>query len=112
HFEFILNAGADARNKELPNPARAHGSHRIDPSVPVVEISDQCYLASRRRPDGELRPRASLVNDWMSAQNIVDLVVSPFVEKKCVDSSDSGQKGVRVVRKKTIAVIDPIVQTA
>src|SRR5579872_4711884 len=88
---------SDPRHKEFPYSRRAQTPHRINPSVPMVEIGRQVDASPIRRPNSELHPFYALNPFDVRSQHRIEFVMAPFVEQKSVDLADPWQEGVRVV---------------
>ena len=54
-LELVVRPLLDPRHEELPDPGRSERAHRVEQAVPAVEVGDDAYRASVRRPDGERR---------------------------------------------------------
>jgi hypothetical protein len=99
----------DPRDEELPVPARAQLSHRVRCALPVVEVADDTYCLSVRRPDRERRsadvPQDAGVGVDVGPENLPELLVAPFGDEVEVDVADARQEPVRVVGEVDLAAV-------
>src|SRR5215469_3946848 len=80
-FKFIDRSFAKPRNKNFPDPGFAAQAHRVDASVPQIEIADDAHTLRIRGPHTKVHP--THVGNFANVRTklFVLLIVSAFTGK-------------------------------
>ena len=98
HFEFVVHAGDQAGDEDLPDTAQAPRPHGVAQAVPLVEITHHTDPLRIGRPGGKAHTGNALVLAAVRAQHPVDVPVLALAKQVQVEIADSGAKAVRVLR--------------
>ena len=85
---LVPGAGTDLGQEQLPDPARSHRAHRVQPAVPRVEVADDAHRHGRRRPHRERGAGHALVRDHVRAEVLVELLVAALADQVQVQLAD------------------------
>src|ERR1700730_12409758 len=81
NFELVQSAFVEARNEKLPDSRLAAYSHRVNPAVPVVKISDDADAQRVRRPHAEVNAANAGHFAYVRAKLFVFLVMRALAGK-------------------------------
>ena len=85
NLKLVQTAGRELRNEELPDARISEHLHLMRVSVPAVEITNDAYTGSLRRPNGKRDAfRATYFRD-VRAEFFVDLFVATLAEEMEID---------------------------
>ena len=78
----------DVGDEQLPHAAGAQRAHRVQASVPRVEVADHADRAGRRCPHGEGDALRAFELARMGAELVVDLAVAALADQVQVELAD------------------------
>ena len=93
---FVIGAGGDAGNENLPDAAVDALAHLRAAPVPLVEVADDGDAPGVRRPDGEMRSFDALMRQQMRAEPFIELLMRAFDEQIIVHRAEHRREGVRI----------------
>src|SRR5690606_13354855 len=91
-LELVQRARTHARYKRLPYARNAARLHRMALAVPGIEVTDYADAPRVRRPHGEAHAVRAIALDRVSAELLVDVVVSAFAEEMQVEIGEGGHE--------------------
>src|SRR3977135_1139099 len=103
-LELVSLAGANFRNEQLPDARRTDQPHRVQATVPGVEVANHRHGARGRRPDRERGPRGPAMVGRMRAEAFPDALMAPFRGKMAVPLAERGREAVRVAHREAVPV--------
>src|SRR5438270_9674350 len=103
-LEFVVRAFGAARDEELPDAARAERAHRVQATVPAVEVADDADRARVRRPDRERGAGDAVDLAHVRAELLVQLFVAAFAGEVQVELAERRHERVRVPDRERVAV--------
>jgi len=92
--------------KQFLNHSHSHG---VDPPVPMVEIADEADAHRIGRPDCEPHAPNPMKYPEVRTEQAVEFIVAPLVVEEKVHLFYCRQETIRVMGKKAVPMIDPIV---
>jgi hypothetical protein len=103
-LELVAGAFADVGQEELPDARRPERAHRVEASVPGVEVADDGDRSGGRGPDGERRARDPTDLLGVGAEPLVEALVAALLGEVEVELAERRREGVRVVHREAVAV--------
>src|SRR5262249_14711095 len=89
---LVSRARLGGGQKQLPDARRAERAHRVQPTVPAVEIAYDAYCAGGWSPDRERRSRHALVLADVGAELVVELLVASLCDQVQVELAERGRE--------------------
>jgi hypothetical protein len=111
---LVVVAVGEAGDEQLPDPRRPEGAHRVEPSVPEVEVADDADRSRRRSPDRERGADDAVDLAHVRAQTLVDPLVPTLGCEVQVELAERRREGVRVLddegRALRVADLEPVAE--
>src|ERR1700722_10042314 len=104
NFKLVQSAFVEARNEKLPDSRLAAYSHRVNPAVPEIKISDDADAQRVRRPHAEVNAANASHIAYVRAKFFIFLVVSAFAGKVEIVIGEKRRESVSVKRVDRIAI--------
>ena len=93
--------------KSSQTPDEPERAHRVQATVPRVEVADDRDRACVRRPDGERRARDAFDLAHVRAELLVQLLELPLAEQLQIEIAKRRQKRIRVAQREgAVGVLD------
>src|SRR5580704_16582128 len=110
NFELVQRAFVEARNEKLPESRLAAYSHRVNPAVPEIKISDDADAQGVRRPHAEVNAANAGHFAYVRAKLFVFLVMRAFARKVEIVVGEQRRESVSVKRVERIAIRESEIQ--
>ena len=103
-LELVLRALVHAGDEQLPDPRGAERAHRMQASVPGVEVAHHGDRARIRRPDGEGRAHHAVELAHVRAEPLVEVLVAALHGEVEVELAERRQERIRIADSEDVAV--------
>ena len=95
-FVFVERAITNSRYENFPDTGGTQVPHRLEPSVPAVEIADDTDALRVRRPNSEARARNPIDRPKVRAELVVNAPLVPLPEQIQIRFAERRQERIRV----------------
>src|SRR5262249_12854561 len=103
NLELVPRAGRDPRHEYLPDAGSAERAHRMQTSVPAVEVADHADRARVRRPGGEGDAGDAVDRSEVRTEPGVKLLVPSLAGQVDVEIAERRQERVRITEDVRVA---------
>ncbi len=104
-LEFVLLAAPDTRDEDLPHPVRRQAAHRVDATVPPVEVADDADAIGIGCPHREVHPGDRSELDGVRAQLLVGAQLGALADQVEVEIAQDAAEAVGIVHLAHVAVL-------
>src|SRR5207245_9338258 len=96
-LELVTRARLDPGHEQLPHAGGPERAHRVNATVPPVEVADHAHGACIGRPHRERRAVDALVLAHVRAEVVPELLVATLADEVEVELTERWPEAVRVL---------------
>ena len=103
-LELVRRALHHARNEDLPDPRCTEHAHRVQATVPGVEVAHHAHCPRGRRPHRERGAQCAVDLAHVRPQPLVELLVAPLPGEMQIEVPERGREGIGIAKRIDVSV--------